>query len=72
MWGIRRLLLRGKLRSEGNIKMTERPGVNLSGRAFMASQEELRKRLGDQKVIIFASVSTTWTKNGLVPTDTTG
>jgi hypothetical protein len=55
MWGTRRLLLFGKLRSEGGIKMTERLGVNLSGRAFMASQEELRKRLGDQKVILFVS-----------------
>jgi hypothetical protein len=46
--------------------------VSLSGRAFMVSQEESRKRLGDQKAILFMSASTTWTRGGLMPTDTTG
>jgi hypothetical protein len=38
----------------------------------MVSQEESRKRLGDQKAILFMSASTTWTRGGLMPTDTTG
>jgi hypothetical protein len=47
-------------------------GVSLSGRAFMASQEESRKRLGDREAIFFVSASTIWTKGDLVSTDTTG
>jgi hypothetical protein len=38
----------------------------------VASQEESRKRLGDRKAILLVSTSTTWTKGGFVPTDTTG
>jgi hypothetical protein len=52
--------------------MTERFGVSLSGQAFVASQEEFRKKFGDQEAILFVSASTTWTRGGLVSTDTTG
>jgi hypothetical protein len=40
--------------------------------ALVASQEESRKRLGDRKIILLVSASTTWTRDGLVLTDTTG
>jgi hypothetical protein len=70
--GTRRPLLCGKLRNEGGVKVTGTLGVSYSGRAFMASQKEPRKRLGDRKIILFVSVSTTWNRNGLVPTDTMG
>jgi hypothetical protein len=45
--GTRRPLLRGKLCSEGGIKVTEGLGVSLSGQTFVASQEAFRNRLGD-------------------------
>jgi hypothetical protein len=44
----------------------------LSGRAFVASQGESQKRLGDREAILFVSASITWIRDGLVPTDTTG
>jgi hypothetical protein len=66
-----RPLLSGKLREDG-IKVAGILGVSLSGRAFMASQEESRKRLGDREAIFFVSASTIWTKGDLVSTDTTG
>jgi hypothetical protein len=69
---MRRPLLRGKLHSEGGIKMTEGLGVSLSGRDFVASQRESRKILGDQEAILFVSASTTRTRSDLVPTDTMG
>jgi hypothetical protein len=47
-------------------------GVSLSGLAFVASQEMPRKRLGDWEAILFVSASTTWTRGGFVPTNTTG
>jgi hypothetical protein len=37
----------------------------------VASQEESRKRLGDWEAILLVTASTTWTRGGLVPTDTT-
>jgi hypothetical protein len=46
--------------------------MRLSGQAFVASQGESRKRLGDREAIFFVSTSITWTRGGLVPTDTTG
>jgi hypothetical protein len=61
----------GILYNEGGIKMTGGLGMRLSGRAFVASPEEFRKRLDDWKSILFVSALTTWTKSGLVPTDTT-
>jgi hypothetical protein len=69
--GTRRLLLRRKLCSQGGIKVTGGLGVSLSGLTFVASQVEYRKRLGDQEAILFVSASTTWTRRGLVTTDTT-
>jgi hypothetical protein len=68
----RRPLLRGKLHSEGVIKVTGGLSMSLSSRAFVASQGKSWKRLGDQKIILFVSASTTWTRGGLVSTDTTG
>jgi hypothetical protein len=47
-------------------------GVSLSGLAFVASREVPRKRLGDCKAIFFMSVSTTWTRDDFVLTDTIG
>jgi hypothetical protein len=43
--GTRRPLLRGKLRSEGGIKMFGKVGVRLSGLAFVASHEYLERDL---------------------------
>ena len=51
-----------KLRSEGGIKVTRGLGEGLCGRAFVASQGEDRKRLGDREAILFVSASTTWTR----------
>jgi hypothetical protein len=72
MRGMRRPLLHGKLHSEGGVKMTGGLGMSLSGRVFVASQEESWKKLGDLEAILFVSASTTWTRGGLMPTDTTG
>jgi hypothetical protein len=50
-------------------------GIEVTGdlaRALVASQEKSRKRLGDREAILSVSASTTWTRGGLVPTDTTG
>jgi hypothetical protein len=38
----------------------------------VACQEEYRKILGDREAILSVSASTTWTRGGFVPTDTTG
>jgi hypothetical protein len=46
--------------------------VRLNGLAFVVSQGVSRKRLGDQKAILFVSASTIWIRDGLVPTDITG
>jgi len=51
-----------KLRSEGGIKVTRGLGEGLCGRAFVASQGEDRKRVGDREAILFVSASTTWTR----------
>jgi hypothetical protein len=55
-------------------KLLSGDGIEVIGdleRALMASQEESRKRLCDRKAILLVSASTTWTKNGFVPIDTT-
>jgi hypothetical protein len=70
--GDEEILLRGKLRCEGGIKVTGRLGMSLSGRVFVASQKVPQKRLGDREAILFVSASTTWINCGLPPTDTTG
>ena len=70
--GTRRPLLRGKLRSEGGIKVTGRLGVRLSGRAFVQVNGVPRKRLGDRKAILLVSASATWARCSFVPTDTMG
>jgi hypothetical protein len=72
MRGTRRPILHEKLRSEGGIKVTGGLGVILSGRAFVATQGVSRKKFGDQEATLFVSTSITWTKDGLVPTDTIG
>jgi hypothetical protein len=70
VWGTSRSLLHGKLCSEGSIKVTGELGVSLNGQTFVASQWESRRIFGDWKEILFVSASTTWTRGGLVPTDT--
>jgi hypothetical protein len=72
MRGTRRPLLRGKLRSEGGIKLTGELGVSFSGLSFVASQGVSQKRFGDQETILLVSASTTRASGGLVLTDTTG
>jgi hypothetical protein len=50
-------------------------GIKVIGglvRALVASQEEFRKRLGNREAVLLVSASTTWTRGGLVATDTTG
>jgi hypothetical protein len=38
----------------------------------VASQEEFRKKLGDREAILLVSASITWTRHGLMPTNTMG
>jgi hypothetical protein len=56
---MRRPLFRGKLRSVEGIRVTGELDVNLSGRAFVASQTKSRKRSSDREAILFVSASTT-------------
>jgi hypothetical protein len=69
--GTRRLLLHGKLRSAGGIKVTGRFSVSLSGRAFVASQEVPRKRYCDRYAILFVSASIMWTRDIFVESTNT-
>jgi hypothetical protein len=57
--GTRRPPLRGKLRSEGGIKVTRTLGMSLSGLAFVASQGVPRERFSDQEAILLVTISTT-------------
>jgi hypothetical protein len=56
-------------------KLLSIDGIEVTGnlvRALVASQEEFRKRLDDREAILLVIASTTWTRGGFVPTNTTG